>query len=380
MQRKTAFLVCALATMMTFNQAYASHPHTGAGLFEVTSADGNYKIGVHALLQTRLGYDQDLLRKSPETNYHYGFSLPRARVGLYGNAFDPALTYLIQLQFENSLGRMVEKYRNMSAEDVQKKIKGAQGPMEVIGKLGDELESTDVLSDYSVNWAFSQEYFHLAVGKFVVPYARQQVMSAAKYQFPDPNTTNKAFGLPSNGRGIGFMLHNGFNNPFEYALAIVNHGIGARIGYNYNGIDGYDAVDFLGGDLRFGLGLSGYAKTDYKSAKFNDIKASADLILKAYGFSTNAAFYYDMKKEGEEKEYTNKMGATIDLGYLIAEQYEPVLRYDWSQYNKNQHDILAGFNYYIFGHNLKTQLYGGTSLFESKFKNVKAGLQLQFAL
>lgn len=367
MQRKTAFLVCTLATLITYGQAHATHPHTDSGHFEVKSTDGNYRLGIHGLLQPRFEYDYE---KKSDT-HDYGFRLARARVGLYGNAFDPALTYLFQLQFEDSLANMAEQIRQSLSTDTTDKA---------LGKVVRNLEDYDPLIDYSVNWAFSPEYFHIAVGKFVVPFARQQVMSPAKYQFPDSNATNKAFGLQHNGRGVGIMFHNGFNNPFEYALALVNHGVAARIGYNYNGIDGYDAVDFVGGDLRFGVGLSGYMKTDYKSSKFNDIRGSVDVILKAYGFATNAAFYYDMKKFTDDaKEYTNHMGFDVDLGYLINNQYEPVLRYDWSQYNKNQHDILAGFNYYIFGHNLKIQSYAGPSIFNGKLKNAKAGVQLQFA-
>ena len=145
-------------------------------------------------------------------------------------------------------------------------------------------------------------------------------MSPARLQFANPLNTNRHFAVAPNEeniRDIGVMFHNGWNNPIEYALAVVNNGVGARLGYNYNHIDGYDAADLNGGDLRFAVGVSGYLhRTDKKtdkpkliSKRFDHINASADFIIKAHGFATNGVFYYTWKKDQEKAP----MGAGIDL-------------------------------------------------------------------
>jgi hypothetical protein len=357
MQRKTAFLVCAMAALLGFNNANAisyggeirggqTHsPHGESGTFEVKSADGNYRLGLNALLQTGLNYVYNKPGVDKGKN-KLNFELHRARVGFHGNAFDPALTYLFQMQFAE------------------------RGEVKLI--------------DYSTNWAVSQEYFHVAVGKFALPFARQLVMSPAKYQFinalDNPSYANyETLDLPQY-RSVGVMFHSGYNNPLEYALAITQSGVTARLGFNYNGIDGYDAVDFVGGDLRFGVAASAHLPRSLLSPKFNTAYASADFILKAHGFSTNGVVYYkwDSKTSTDIK---NSFGAGIDLGYLINQTWEPVVRYAWQKPgDDNNHDFTLGLNHYCFGHNLKTQLYAGTSLIREKINPIKAGLQVQFAL
>jgi len=358
MHRKTAFLVCAMAALISFNNAHAAPPpNSDQAIFEVKSADGNYRLGFSALLQPRLEFAHYKKAKDDKDKNKLNFDINRARFGFYGNVFDPSLTFLFQAQFEDDrVKRDTYKYK------------------------GSELKEAH-LTDYSVNWAFSQEFFHIAAGKFIVPVARQQVMSPAKYQFATALETNRYFAiapLENDIRDIGVMFHNGWNNPFEYALAVVSKGVAARLGYNYNGIDGYDAVDLSGGDFRFAFGVSGFLyRPSLMSTQFEHATASADFIIKAHGFATNGVFYYNWRKNKDAG-----MGAGIDLGYLIGGSVEPVLRYGWYKPGTEAvHEIMAGLNYYAFGHNLKTQLYGGVAL-NSKLDvhPIIAGLQLQFAL
>jgi len=375
MQKKTAFLVCAMAAVMSYGTAHASDvsqhhwPHADTGAFEVKSADGNYRLGFSALLQPRLRYKHwDRSENSQKAANELEFDINRARFGFYGNVFDPALTYLFQAQFDKDTNET--------------------------GLPPKELGSAK-LTDFSVNYAFSQEFFHIAAGKFTVPFARQLVMSPGKLQFADPLGHNRYFGLVPNSediRDIGVMFHNGWNNPFEYALAVVTQGVAARLAYNYNHIDGYNAVDLTGGDLRFAIGLSGYLNRNQGSEKpglmstsYNLINTSADFILKAHGFATNGVFYYKMDRQNKDAKFENSMGAGIDLGYLIGGHTEPALRYSWYKpHDRHQsHEIIAGLNYYAFGQNLKTQLYGGVTLnpgTQKKLNPIVAGLQLQFAL
>jgi hypothetical protein len=351
MHKKTAFLLYTLAALISFSQAHAdpyyhyersSHsPHADSGTFEIKSADNNYRIGLNALLQPRLSYEFDK-NKDKDNKNNLSFDLGHPRIGIHGNAFDPALTYLFQVEF---------RQKDFS------------------------------LIDYSVNWACNQRYFHVALGRFALPFSRQRVISPAKYQFYQAlgSHADLQISIP-NARDVGLMLHNGYNNSFEYALAVMNEGITGRLAYNFNGIDGYEPVDFVGGAPRFAFGLSGHLpRKNLLSTEFNNILGSADFIFKAHGFSTNSVLYYKLEKNKTKNNH--RLGAGIDLGYLVNNMWEPVLRYEWSKPDEgHRHRIQAGLNIYTFGHNFQTQLYAGTTLKGKEVNPINAGLLVQFAL
>lgn len=344
MQRKKAFLFCAMAALMSFSQAYAVEHIEDAGKFEIKSAHGNFGLGIGGLLQPTAE-----VKYKPENKEWEGlqFNLNKARLRLYGNAFDPALTFLFQAQFEK----------------------------DAVAK-GDRKGSGSLL-DYTVNWAVNYDWFQVAVGKFAIPGSRQQVIWAAKTQFLVNSELLNEFNYVPNGRDVGVLFHNAWNHHIEYALAIVSNGISARLGYNHGAIDGYNAVDFAGGGLRFGLGVNGMAKSDYLTS-LNFLGGSADYIVKYKHFASNGAFYY--KREDQKNIY----GAGLEAGYLINHKWEPVLRYGWANKGQHNHEIMAGLNHYWFGHSLKGEIYAGTRLEQGKDKtqwpHVLLGVGMQFAL
>lgn len=341
MQRRIAFLIYAMATLLSLGHAYAETLEDG-GKFEIKSAAGDFRLGIGGLLQpgVALGNVQD------SSDWNLDVNLHKARIRLYGNAFDPALTYLFQAQFENDWKNIPDSSYKASSH----------------------------LLDYTVNWAVNPDWFQVAVGKFALPGSRQQVIWAAKTQFIPGSKVLRGFSSANlYGRDVGILFHNAYNHPFEYAVAVVSNGIAGRVGYNYGKIDGYDAVDWDGGDLRFGVGVSGLIKSDYKKA-FNVGLASADYILKYRHFSSNGAYYY------KRADADNKFAVGLEAGYLINQRWEPVVRYGWGKGAYDNHEFMVGLNHYWFGHNLKGEVYAGGQVGNKKFSGSELGLALQFAL
>ncbi len=281
--------------------------------------------------------------------------LKRARIVLHGHAFNPSWTYLIQAGFE--------KPKTTDAE----------------ARIG-----SNILKDYYFNMGFHERYAHLRIGKFLTPLSRQQMMSNTF----DESEASKWFSdnIRVNGRDVGLMVHNSHRHWLEYAVAAVSSGLYGRLGYNHNNIDGYDPVDWHGGGLRFGIAKSSFLHFDYKSAKFEDFRTTIDAIAKIAGFAANAAFYWKIKrikKNETEMEAIHGFGAGADLGYLIKGNIEPIFRYSWykdADPAQQNHEILAGVNYYTYGHHLKLQGYVGADLQGKDMNKWKLGVQLQFAL
>ncbi|HXW60203.1 MAG TPA: hypothetical protein VEK06_01575 [Myxococcota bacterium] len=343
MQRKIAFLICAMTAMISFNHAFAVSIED-SGKFEIKSASGDYKIGIGGLFTPMVQLNHEKISAN-DSRWDLNWMLKRARLRLYGNAYDPALTYLLQLQFENDL--INENSNRGSAK----------------------------LMDASVSWAINQTWFHLAVGKFAVPGSRQQVISSAKSQFLQSSSLLKVFdAVDPYGRDVGLLAHNAWDHQLEYALAVVSNGLAARVGYNHGHLDGYDAVDFAGGDLRCGVGASGFFRSDYMKEIGKTILGSADYMVKYKHFSSNGAFYF--KRENEQ----NWLGVGADAGYLINGKWEPMLRYNWlNQAQVHGHEVMAGLSHYWYGHNVKSQLYFGMD-FSKGYNKGFGGLGIQLAL
>jgi hypothetical protein len=363
MQKKRAYLVCVITALMTFGQAMAqsSHDavsgkdadlkHAASDRFEVVSADGKYRLGFRGLLQenNKFSYTVNSEKKNID------IELNRARILMYGHVLDPRLTFGVQtaLEKEQATGKVATLYK-------------APG--------------TDYLRDYYLNMAFHHNYFQLRIGKFNLPSSRQHMMSSSQSQFYNESAASDAFRITNTGKDVGIMAHNTFDNPFEWALAVTSNGVSGRVGFNHHGIDGYDMVDWTGGNVRFGVGANGFAHTDYRTTKLADMRGGIDFIAKVAGFSTNGAFYYQWAKQ--EEKVKHHLGLGLDLGYLIKSRFEPVLRYSWHREGEGVHDneVLGGLNYYIHGHHLKVQSYIGANLAGKEISQWLGGVQIQLAI
>lgn len=286
------------------------------------------------------------------------FEIARARLTLKGNIFQEGLSYKFQTDF---------------------------------GKGG------AALKDFYLDYCVFDKMLCVRPGQYKRPFSRQQITSSGNQEFVDRSITDKAFGA---GRDIGLMLHDNYEKSptFEYAVGFFNgtgdkaqfEGSGsadtatgdvtvdsgkfsnvpdmwdpalvARLGYNYGGIAGYSEADFEGGGLRFGL--AGSVESHFDAANNNDslVKMEADLIVKFEGLDASCAVYRTSEQDGEKfsDRTTGDGGAHFQLGYLLAEHYQPVLRYgivDPRHLGSNniEEEYAAGFNVYFHKHHLKWQ-------------------------
>ena len=358
MRKKLLFSVFALGALFFFGKGFAQSSQDitkdyGHGMsskdtkFELASSDGRFSVGLNGYVQPKISYTY----ATQDKQHNLDMSLKRARIGLKGTAFDPRLTYGLQLGFESA---------------AVPKIKG----------------SSHYLRSYYFNWVFHQRYLQVQLGKFGVPFLRQHMFSGSALQFEGSNNVDSYFDIGDSGSDVGLLFHNNDKDMVEWHLAAVSSGVAARVGYNHNGIDGYDPTDWRGGNLRFAVGAGAFLLTDYMTKSLKDFKAGVDGIAKVKGFSANGAFSYKYSKLQPKVDATHSIGLGVDLGYLVQHRFEPVLRYSWfKQDEKNHyHEMVAGLNYYIIGNHLKIQAHAGPSIHDKKVDKWMAGVQFQFAL
>jgi hypothetical protein len=367
MQKKLGFLACAIMALLSFSNAYAqsSHdaasgadpdlPEEGESDFSIGALGGNFAMRFRGHLQQNNFVSYNTSQKKFDTD----IKINRARFSILGHAFNPRLTYLFQTGFESDpKGKDDIKYY---------------------------APSSHYLRDYFFNVNCNDRHFQFRIGQFRTPFSRQQLISTSQMQFYDQSRANNEFQLTDSGRDVGIMFHNGFKNPFEWAFAAISNGVVLRVGYNYNDIDGYDFADFPGRDFRIAIAANGFLHTDYKSATLDDVRGGADFVAKVQGFSTNGAFYYQwLKRATLGTEAVQNLGGGLDFGYLIDKRIEPVLRGSWvkkaGDVNPHELEILAGLNYYIYGHHLKAQAYAGANLDTKDIRKWLGGVQFQFAI
>ncbi len=286
------------------------------------------------------------------------FSIPRARLTLHGTLFQPELSYKFQADFG----------------------KGSAS-----------------LKDFYLDYCIAQHLLCVRPGQFKRPYSRQQITSSGSQEFVDRALTDKAFDA---GRDIGIMIHDNYEKSpeFEYALGLFNgsgekssfSGAGtadldsgeveidsgkfsnvphlwqpmlvARVGFNYGGIKGYSEADLEGGSPRFGVAGSLATRFDADQSDDSLLNGEVDFILKAYGFSVSGAVYHESEQDGSGfwDRANGDGGAHFQIGYVIADRYQPTLRYaivDPRHQGANdiQEEYALGLNVYMEKHHLKWQ-------------------------
>ena len=350
------------------------------GGFYIKSNDGNSKLVIQARVQGR--FEHTSIDEPGDRENENAFLLPRARLTLKGNVFAPTIQYKFQTDF---------------------------------GKGGATLK--DFLVDYRLGagpW--------LRIGQWKRPFSRQQINSSGRLEFVDRAITDKAFGA---GRDIGIALHNRYEKSpqVEWAIGVFN-GTGdkgvlngsvavdpatgqgsvtgggfsnvpdkvrpaavARIGYNHNGIKGYSEADFEGGPLRVGVGASVLAEFDADKDDSSGIRGEVDLIVKHFGFSASAAAYIASAQDGakfSDQSYA-AVGAHAQVGYLLANKYQPAVRYalvSRDGADNDTHEIAGGFSIYPFKHKFKWQTDVAVLINETSADNtadIQARTQLQLS-
>jgi hypothetical protein len=315
--------------------------------FFIQSEDGLYKLKINGRVQVR--HDLDI---SDDEDVSSEFSVPRARLKMGGKALMKELGYTLQLDFGKGFV---------------------------------------ALKDFYLDYAVDADWLSVRAGQFRRPFSRQQLNSSGALALVERAITDKAFGA---GRDIGLMLHNGFGkkNAIEYAVGVFN-GSGdkgvfsgstnaedavsgqfsnlpgqfdpmlvMRAGYNYGGMKRYSEGDFEGGDLRFGVGASSQLNFDIADDAAGSVDIGVDASLKVAGFSLDTEFFVGLKQDDAKGGFSSQslaeMGLYAQAGYVIAEHYLPMVRFETVMPDGTGNDtkvLTAGFGAFLFKHNLKLQ-------------------------
>lgn len=321
--------------------------------FFIRTPDILFELKPRALLQMR--YTFESLEEKGDRSTESAFSIPRGRLILSGKAITEGLSF----KFETEFGK-----------------------------------GFVYLRDFFADYAILPKRLHVRAGQWKRPFSRQQVTSSPTLEMVDLALTDSYFGC---GRDIGVGLHNGYEKspPFEWALGIFNGtgdrplllgtvavdpatGTGSvtsgyfsniperlhpilvfRAGYNHGGINGYSEADLEGGPLRFAIAASGILDLDADDDEKSAIRAELDSMIKVEGFSATSGLYVATVQDGDgfgHQAYA-AFGGHIQIGYVLAQRFQPVLRYTAisPDRRKTAQEFAAGLSIYFFKHSLKWQ-------------------------
>ena len=342
----------------TVQQPSVEEPTPTAGYdkgFFLQSPTDPFALKINVMMQPRFTWEG--VDEAPD---EVQLAMKRVRLKLTGNAFSKDLTYFFQTEFGSGSVKLM-----------------------------------DAFLDYGI----VPQVLHVRLGQFRRPFSRQFVSAVTKMELVDRAITGKAFG---DNRDIGFVLHDKYDKSprFEYAVGAFNgNGYGshlsghvlvdpdtgegditsgsfnnvpdhfhplliARVGYNHNGLNGYSEADLEGGAPRFGIGVAGLLDFDADGGDDSSARATADAMVKAYGFSATAAGYVSSTQSGGafEDQSFEASGFMLQAGYVILERVQPVVR--WAVVfpdgdDNDLEEILGGLSVYFKKHSLKWQTDAG---------------------
>jgi hypothetical protein len=315
--------------------------------FILRSEDGNFTLQPNGFVQVRFAYEG-----FEGADDKVAFSLPRARAGMKGVVFSPALKYNF---------------------------------------LADFGKGTTQLTYFYGDYTFSKDVFALRTGLFKRPFTRALLNASEKSEFVSSPLTLKAFG---EAHDIGVMVHNG-TPELEYAFGVFN-GTGSqgtiggtvqvdpmtgtgkvlegdlnnvparlhplivgRVGYNDGDVQGYSEGDFEGGPTRFAIGAAGELDLDVDDDQTSFARGTLDAVVKAYGLSAGAAFIISSRQAGADfaTRAHDATGLLTQLGYMLTEHVQPALRYTLiaPAGTAPTHEFAAGANLYFHKHAVKWQ-------------------------
>jgi len=210
----------------------------------------------------------------------------------------------------------------------------------------------------------------LRVGQFKRPFSRSFLTPSSELAFIDrPSSVGpSAFG---DNADVGVMLHDGAAGRFEYAIGVFGGAgpntipdrdhplVAARVGYHTAGAKPYTESDLDGGPPRFAIAAAALVDLDGDRDHASFTSAVVDVALQARGVSLISAVYAGTRQAGRRwsAQRADAIGHHTQLGYVIAERVEPVVRYALMQPREGnaQHDLAGGLNVFLRGHAVKWQ-------------------------
>jgi hypothetical protein len=353
--------------------------------FFIRTEDSKFELKIGARVHAVYAYNSIDKGQDVARDQQQNFSISTARLNLKGKAFIEGLGYTFEADFGKGFVKLL---------------------------------------DFYADYAFIPQTLHLRAGLWKHPFSRPFITSSGKAEMVERNIASQYFG---EGYDIGLALHNNYEKSptFEWVVGLFNGytadkpwftssfsatadqdgkviidtskgsftnvpiqfspALVARVGYNYNGIDGYSEADLEGGPLRFAVAANLMVNFDYDNANKSAIRSGIDFVLKAEGLSFSGAFYHTT---AQKKQATNGPGTSFtdqeskaaglyaQAGYLISKHYQPVVRYSLivQDGNKSTQELSAGVSIYFVNHNFKWQTFFAALVDSKALGGTKIGI------
>lgn len=318
------------------------------------SEDGNFEINPYLFLQVRYVFnyrDENANTADPGTaQTQDGLELRRARFGFQGHAFSPDLEYNFQWETSRSGGSVslldaMVRYR--FADEWW--VKGGQFKDPTFHEFGGVSGKRQLAVDRSLLNSVLGGGATNRIQAIGLQYesANANLPIRAEFGYTDgPNTLNTNF---TDGGGAS-------------AVSLTNPNFGAygRAEYKVMGdwasYDDFSAMGNQNDLLVIGAGAF-YGQAGDAQALWHTIDVQAEFgALSLYG--AYIGVYSDPSTAGSGSNYD--LGFLAQAGYMVNSQWEVFGRYSYisldsptSNGEDNFHELTAGVNYYLHGHNAK---------------------------
>ena len=325
--------------------------------FFMSSADGNFKLEVGALIQVRWvmndakGYQAGA--QNDKQNTEYGFENARTQLNFSGNVVDPSWTYRVRV--------------NMTPAN------GGEATL-----------------DFGYVQKTMDNGFSFRLGQFRAPWMREMLVEDGHQLAVDRSILSAYFGQGfSQGLGLGYAQENWKVDAY-YGNGIytgvtggpadgngswsengTNWSVAGRFEYLIKGNwDQFaDESSFRGEDFGVMVGVAGIAQrydnqTTVASSGDKTYGITGDVTMDFGGANMSAAFVWarqDPSAAGVDS--VSPYGFNVQGGYFVTDDIEVFGRYDYIDYktttNTDQDKysgVTLGANWYLAGHNAKLTL------------------------
>lgn len=319
--------------------------------FFLQTPDKANRLRIRGLVQPRFAL---VAAEQDPSTWVASFAVQRAQIELVGNVFTRALGFTLKTEFGRGEAFMKDAFMD--------------------ARLG--------------------ENFLLRAGLWKRPFSRQQLAADWRLAFIERSITDAAFNA---GRDIGLALQADLDrNPqFEWSVGLFSgagdrakvtgdvvidpeNGVGslenvrfsnvprlftptlaARAGYNFGDVKGYSEIDIDGGAPRFGIAASVVEGIDVSGTAASLTRLQTDAIFSWAGATvTGAAFLSTVQTDLNSFAQTlDKVGAYLQAGYLINEEWHPALRYSVVEVIAGnaatfEQEVVANVTYLVFSQNV----------------------------
>nr|WP_255749801.1 porin [Pontibacter liquoris] len=363
----------------------------GKGL-QFVAADSSFSFKMSTRFQLLYAGNAD----EGSSQWNDGFQVRRARLKFEGFAYNPALTYKIELGLSN---------RDIGGEPLKQ-----------------QSFASNIVLDAVARWQ-ATPHLSVWVGQTKLPGNRERVVSSQKMQFVDRSLLNSRFNLD---RDMGVQLHHEHEVGTVVLREIGSVAMGEGRNITSNNTGGYNYTarfevlpfgefegegDYVGSDLvrEQTPKLSLAASYNYNDGAIREqgqlgdfLSAPRDLqtvfidgMFKYRGFSSMAEYATSKAYDGPvvsrnadgsvNEAFVTGQAFNVQAGYLLKTNWEVAGRY--TSYNpaaatmrSSEKQYTLGLSKYIVGHSLKVQSDLTLTDVPAEDNNYQFRLQLELAL